>query len=249
MLTAQHVFDWDDAPIHSFPACSARSDGHVIHLALRDGSHVRADRVVFEHKTTSGRYDLRTTVARHLDNEARASVGSDSTKSLAAVRPWKTKHEPSLVALDPRRPFGPTNVTTKPIRPSIAYCQSPCSSALLVDPGAHLPPRSLASRTVDTPASSPWTEPTPPPDRLSFAVRADQQTGRTLRRSKSTSAERTIGGMPFSLKARTTAAYGLDAVIADLQRLGGDATLADAEDNFRKGRFNAMGAPASPMTF
>lgn len=215
----------------------------MIHISLRDGSHVRTDRTVTAHTTPSGGFDVRTTVARHVDGEGTARSSVIGSKSLEVIRPWNVLHQPSLVPADRSRAFGPTNVASKPVRPAIAYSQSPCSNVLELDPGAHLPPRSLAARPVDTPAPSPWLEPTPPPDRLSFAVRADRLTRRSIRRSKSTAAERTVGGMPWSLKMRTTAAYGLESLVGDLARFGGGgATKKEAEAKFRSGQVNMLGA-------
>ena len=234
--------DYDDAPNHAFPACSARSDGHVVHLSMRDGSHIQADRPITVRTSADGTFDIRATVARHIDDESRARSGviSNGSKSYGDVRPWKTRHEPSFVPRDPQRPFGPANVATKVVRPSIAYAQNPCSSALIPDPGAAQLARSLAPRPVGQPARSPWSEPLPPPDRLSFAVRADRATGRGLRRSKSTTAEKTAGGLPWSIKARTTDKYDLDAVSTDLGRLSG-TSVDQAKENLKNGKVNMMG--------
>ena len=220
-------------PLHAFPSCSARTDGFNIFLGLRDGSHGRDGRVQ-ELTTPNGHFDVRATVEHHL---ARA------TSTSAIFKPQHIVYPSEYRPIDPTRSMtalinGAPNAVLTPIQPAIRHLHG--LPFLLPDIHSHAPPRSLAPRPLGQPAPSPWASATAPPDRLSQAVRADRVTGRRLRLSKHLGPERTMAGMPWSIRKRTTKAFGLAQIGAELEKMG--VAKGQGVKAIERGEINVAGA-------
>lgn len=231
--SAQHLFDFSSSPVHSFPSGSARSDGFLIHLGLRDGAHAR--QTVVQERKSGGHFDVRETVRAHLyDAKSRPS----KSPYVLQIKPWLVRHERCFGRSDRDAILaGQLNVRPSEIvRPAFAFAVG--RNELAPDPHADVGPRSLAPRSLGQRAQSPWAGPSAPPDRLSLAARADRATGRHLRSSKFLGAEKTSGGMPWSLRRRSTKNFSLDDICAELKQNG----IQDARALFDKAAINVMGA-------